>query len=39
MDIMSNMLEVRKKLGYLPENNPLYPDMYVEEYLKFVAGL
>ena len=39
MDIMSNMLEVRKKLGYLPENNPLYPDMHVEEYLKFVAGL
>jgi ABC-2 type transport system ATP-binding protein len=31
--------EVRKKLGYLPENNPLYPDMYVTEYLRYVAGL
>jgi ABC-2 type transport system ATP-binding protein len=39
MNISSNTLEVRKKLGYLPENNPLYPDMYVEEYLQFVAGL
>lgn len=39
MDIAANTLEIRKKLGYLPENNPLYPDMYVEEYLKFVAGL
>ena len=39
MDIIANTLEIRKKLGYLPENNPLYPDMYVEEYLKFVAGL
>ena len=39
MNISGNTLEVRKKLGYLPENNPLYPDMYVEEYLQFVAGL
>lgn len=39
MNISGNTLEVRKKLGYLPENNPLYPDMYVEEYLGFVAGL
>ena len=26
-------------IGYLPENNPLYPEMYVREYLKFVAAL
>jgi ABC-2 type transport system ATP-binding protein len=39
MNISGNPLEVRKKLGYLPENNPLYPDMYIEEYLHFVAGL
>jgi ABC-2 type transport system ATP-binding protein len=39
MNISGNTLEVRKKLGYLPENNPLYPDMYVEEYLRFVAGM
>jgi ABC-2 type transport system ATP-binding protein len=30
--------EIRKKIGYLPENNPLYPDMYVREYLGFVAS-
>ena len=39
MSISGNSLEIRKILGYLPENNPLYPDMYVEEYLHFVAGL
>lgn len=32
-------LEVRRKLGYLPESNPLYADMYVQEYLEFVAGV
>jgi ABC-2 type transport system ATP-binding protein len=31
--------EVRKQIGYLPENNPLYPDMYVREYLGFVASI
>ncbi len=31
-------MEVRKQLGYLPEHNPLYSDMYVREYLSFVAG-
>ncbi len=31
--------EIRKEIGYLPENNPLYPDMYVREYLGFVASL
>jgi len=30
--------EIRNKIGYLPENNPLYPDMYVREYLGFVAS-
>lgn len=30
---------LRRKIGYLPENNPLYPDMYVAEYLSFVASL
>ncbi len=29
----------RKKIGYLPEHNPLYPDMYVWEYLEFIAGI
>ncbi len=32
-------LEVKKRVGYLPENNPLYYDMYVREYLLFVAGV
>lgn len=31
--------EVRRRIGYLPEHNPLYKDMYVREYLLFVAGL
>jgi len=34
-----NSLEVRKIVGYLPEHNPLYLDMYVKEYLGFVASL
>jgi ABC-2 type transport system ATP-binding protein len=32
-------LETRKKIGYLPENNPLYLDMYVREYLEFVGNI
>ena len=32
-------LEVQKRIGYLPERNPLYKDMYVKEYLDFVANL
>jgi ABC-2 type transport system ATP-binding protein len=32
-------LELKKQIGYLPENNPLYPEMYVREYLGFVASI
>jgi ABC-2 type transport system ATP-binding protein len=32
-------LETRKLIGYLPENNPLYLDMYIKEYLEFVGGI
>jgi ABC-2 type transport system ATP-binding protein len=32
-------LEVRNQIGYLPENNPLYPEMYVKEYLGFVSSI
>ncbi len=32
-------LETKKKIGYLPEANPLYFDMYVKEYLSFIAGV
>lgn len=38
-DVNENPIEVRKNIGYLPEHNPLYLDMYVREYLEFVAGL
>jgi ABC-2 type transport system ATP-binding protein len=38
-DIIEQSIEVRKKIGYLPENNPLYLDMYVREYLEFIAGI
>lgn len=37
--IYDNPLEVRRQIGYLPEHNPLYLDMYVREYLRFAAGL
>jgi ABC-2 type transport system ATP-binding protein len=39
IDVMTDSIEVRKKIGYLPEHNPLYLDMYVREYLEFVAGI
>ena len=32
-------IDVRRQIGYLPENNPLYPEMYVREYLGFVASM
>jgi len=32
-------INVKRKIGYLPESNPLYYDMYVREYLKFIAGV
>lgn len=39
LDLIEKSLEIRKHIGYLPENNPLYLDMYVKEYLEFVAGV
>ncbi len=38
-NVLTDSLEVRKRVGYLPENNPLYLDMYVREYLEFIAGI
>lgn len=38
-DVRTHPLEVRSKIGYLPEHNPLYKELYVKEYLSFVAGL
>ena len=37
--IYDDTLAVRRAIGYLPEHNPLYLDMYVREYLRFAAGL
>jgi len=38
-DVVEQSMEVRKLVGYLPEHNPLYLDMYVHEYLEFVGSL
>ena len=38
-DVTSQSLDVRKNLGYLPEHNPLYLDMYVKESLEFIGKL
>jgi ABC-2 type transport system ATP-binding protein len=39
ISVSLNSNEIRKLLGYLPENNPLYPDLYIQEFLHYVAGL
>jgi ABC-2 type transport system ATP-binding protein len=38
-DVNEQPIEVRKRIGYLPEHNPLYTEMYVREYLDFVAAI
>ncbi|MEG1909428.1 MAG: ATP-binding cassette domain-containing protein, partial [Bacteroidales bacterium] len=38
-EVETQSLEVRKRVGYLQEHNPLYLEMYVREYLEYVAGL
>lgn len=38
-DIIKDQMEVRRHIGYLPEHNPLYKDMYIKEYLQFVARI
>lgn len=38
-DTETQSMEVRKRIGYLPEHNPLYLDMYIKEYLEFIAGI
>jgi ABC-2 type transport system ATP-binding protein len=39
IDVEEDSLGVRKKIGYLPESNPLYNDMNVDGYLDYVAAL
>src|SRR5580700_5050571 len=38
-DVLEQPMEVKKRIGYLPETPPLYPEMEVEEYLNFVGQL
>lgn len=38
-DTRTHSMDVRRNVGYLPEHNPLYLDLYVREYLDFVAGI
>lgn len=39
LDVEQDSIAVRKQIGYLPEHNPLYTDMYVKEYLQFIASI
>ena len=39
INVSSDPLEAKKQIGYLPEGNPLYYEMYVREYLQFIAGI
>ncbi|MDZ4847597.1 MAG: ATP-binding cassette domain-containing protein [Chitinophagales bacterium] len=39
LNVMEHAEQVKKKIGYLPESNPLYTDMHVIEYLEFMAGV
>src|SRR5436190_20924848 len=39
LDVFKDANEVRRQIGYMPENNPLHPEMRVREYLKFRARL
>ena len=38
-NLREKLKKIQQQMGYLPENNPLYPEMYVREYLKFVGEL
>lgn len=37
--VRKDSVDVKRRIGYLPESNPLYHDMYVREYLSFIAGM
>lgn len=39
LNVENDSIAVKKQIGYLPEANPLYHDMYVKEYLQFIAGI
>ena len=39
IDVCANTITAKRKIGYLPEANPLYTDMYIKEYLSFIGGI
>ena len=39
LNVAEKSVEVRSNIGYLPEHNPLYPEMYIKEYLEFAGGI
>lgn len=39
INVQQHPMEVKRKIGYLPESNPLYHEMYVKEYLEFIGGI
>jgi len=39
INILENSIQIKQKIGYLPEHNPLYLDMYVREYLEFIRSV
>lgn len=39
VNVLKKPIDIRSKIGYLPENNPLYLDMQIHEYLSFIAGV
>jgi ABC-2 type transport system ATP-binding protein len=39
LNIQEQDIQVKAKIGYLPEHNPLYTDMYIKEYLSFIGGI
>ncbi|MDE3144841.1 MAG: gliding motility-associated ABC transporter ATP-binding subunit GldA [Bacteroidota bacterium] len=39
IDVKDNSIETKKRIGYLPESNPLYVDMFVKEYLQFIGSV
>ncbi|MDG1024092.1 MAG: ATP-binding cassette domain-containing protein [Flavobacteriaceae bacterium] len=39
LDLKTDLQRIQKQVGYLPENNPLYNEMYVVEYLKYIGNL
>ena len=39
MDVQKQEIKIKKQIGYLAENNPLYPEMYIKEFLTFIGKI